>query len=157
MGSETQGGVPQPHSAGKFVNVKLWAERSDRQSGDARRRKAAEDGGNWYRADASRFKGKTGAPGAATNLLTSDNTPARSGGLGAPHLNNSILPATGFRCDPKSLTDKMCQREEYVIADFTKRRHLRNPVGGVFSGKTLRVVSGLRKSRVVDLRIRQVP
>ena len=38
------------------------------------------------RAGVPRFYGKTEAPGAATNLLTSDNTPTRSGGLGAPHL-----------------------------------------------------------------------
>lgn len=54
------------------------------------------------RAGASRFIGKRGAPGAATNLLTSDDTPARSGGLGAPHLLNFLLRFSRLsRCDPK--------------------------------------------------------
>ena len=35
----------------------------------------------------------------------------------------------------KSLTDKLCQREEYVIAQFAKRRRLRNPVGGSAAAK----------------------
>ena len=69
-----------------------------------------------------RFNGKIGAPGAATNLLTSDDTPARSGGLGAPHLLNFHSAFAPFAYDPKG-DEQENAKEELSIPYFVQSRH----------------------------------